>query len=86
MSDSVKIAIQRDWLVTPSFQVNCVVAIPDAVRKTLDQPVRVTDFENTAHMLMPNFVHMEIALTADRLILPMTDMSGGIWIMENVDQ
>jgi hypothetical protein len=34
----------------------------------------------------PNFVHMEIALTADRLILPMTESSGGVWIMENVDQ
>jgi pyrimidine deaminase RibD-like protein len=31
MSDSVKIAIQRDWLVTPNFQVNCVVAKSDAV-------------------------------------------------------
>jgi len=29
---------------------------------------------------------MEMALTSDRLILPMTESSGGIWIMENVDQ
>ena len=39
-----------------------------------------------AHMIMPNFVTMEMALTSDRLILPMTESSGGIWIMETVDQ
>jgi Tol biopolymer transport system component len=62
------------------------VRFEPASGNTLGQPVRVTDFENAAHMLMPNFIHMEIALTADRLILPMTDMSGGIWIIENVDR
>jgi len=62
------------------------VRFDPASGKILNQPVRITDFENAAHMLMPNFVHMEIALTADRLILPMTESSGGIWIMENVDQ
>jgi Tol biopolymer transport system component/DNA-binding winged helix-turn-helix (wHTH) protein len=54
--------------------------------KHMDQPSRVTDFESPAHMIMPNFVIMEIALTSDRLILPMTERSGGIWIMENVER
>ena len=53
--------------------------------KPLGQAIRVTDFESPAHMIMPDFVTMEMALTSDRLILPMTESSGGIWIMENVD-
>jgi Tol biopolymer transport system component len=53
--------------------------------KTLDQPVRVTAFENPSHMIMPHFVTMEMALTSDRFILPMTERTGNIWIMENVD-
>ena len=57
-----------------------------ATGKPINQPVRVTDFENPAKMIMPDFVRMEMALTSDRLILPMTERSGGIWIMENVDQ
>jgi Tol biopolymer transport system component/DNA-binding winged helix-turn-helix (wHTH) protein len=55
-------------------------------RKALGQPVRVTNFESPSQMIMPYFVTMEMALTSDRLILPMTESSGGIWIMENVDQ
>ena len=62
------------------------VRFDPASGKPLGQAMRVTDFESSAHMIMPNFVTMEMALTSDRLILPMTESSGGIWIMENVDQ
>jgi Tol biopolymer transport system component len=61
------------------------VRFDPASGKHMDQPARVTDFESPAHMIMPNFVVMELALTSERLILPMTESSGGIWIMENVD-
>ena len=54
--------------------------------KPLGQPERVTDFESPTQMIMPYFVQMEMALTRDRLILPMVETSGGIWIMENVDR
>ena len=54
--------------------------------KVLGQPIRVTNFESPSQMIMPYFVTMEMALTGDRLILPMTESSGGIWIMENLDQ
>jgi dipeptidyl aminopeptidase/acylaminoacyl peptidase len=54
--------------------------------KPLDQPARVTAFESPTQMIMPNIVPMEMALTYDRLILPMMETSGGIWILENVDR
>jgi Tol biopolymer transport system component len=54
--------------------------------KPLDQPARVTAFESSAQMVMPNIVQMEMALTSDRLILPMMEASGGIWVLENVDR
>lgn len=54
--------------------------------KPLDQPARVTDFESPTQMIMPNIVPMEMGLTHDRLILPMMETSGGIWILENVDR
>lgn len=54
--------------------------------KPLGQPSRVTDFESPAQLIMPNPVPMELVLTHDRLILPMLESSGGIWILENVDR
>jgi Tol biopolymer transport system component/DNA-binding winged helix-turn-helix (wHTH) protein len=53
--------------------------------KPLDQPTRVTNFETTTQMIVPNIVPMEMVLTHDQLILPMLDTVGGIWILENTD-
>jgi Tol biopolymer transport system component len=53
--------------------------------KPMDQPTRVTDFETTTQMIVPNIVPMEMVLTPDQLILPMLDTAGGIWILENID-
>jgi Tol biopolymer transport system component/DNA-binding winged helix-turn-helix (wHTH) protein len=54
--------------------------------KPLDQPRRVTDFESTTQMIIPNIVQLEMALTSDRIILPMMETSGSIWVLENVDR
>jgi Tol biopolymer transport system component/DNA-binding winged helix-turn-helix (wHTH) protein len=62
------------------------VRFDSASGKSLDQPTRVTDFESTTQMIMPNIVQLEMALTSDRLILPMMETSGGIWVLENVDR
>jgi Tol biopolymer transport system component/DNA-binding winged helix-turn-helix (wHTH) protein len=61
------------------------VRFDPAVGKPLDQPARVTDFESPTQMIIPNIVPLEMALTSDRLILPMMEASGGIWVLENVD-
>jgi Tol biopolymer transport system component/DNA-binding winged helix-turn-helix (wHTH) protein len=62
------------------------VRFDPASGKPLDQPASVTAFESPTQMIMPNIVPMEMALTHDRLILPMLETSGGIWILENVDR
>jgi hypothetical protein len=36
-------------------------------------------------MIIPNIVQLEMALTSGRIILPMMEESGGIWVLENVD-
>lgn len=48
------------------------------------EPFRVTAFENPGQMILPDVLTMEMALTADRLILPIMEVSGGIWILENL--
>jgi Tol biopolymer transport system component/DNA-binding winged helix-turn-helix (wHTH) protein len=53
--------------------------------RPLDQPMRVTDFESPTQMIMPNIVPMEMVLTHDKLVLPMMESSGGIWILENIE-
>jgi Tol biopolymer transport system component len=49
------------------------------------EPFRVTRFENPSQMIMTNVRNMDMALTAKQLMLPITEMSGGIWILENID-
>ena len=49
-------------------------------------PFRVTDFEGPGQMILLNRKTMEMALSADRLILPIMEVSGGIWILENAEQ
>ena len=54
--------------------------------KPLDQPARVTDFESPTQMIIPNIVQLEMALSSDRIILPMMETSGSIWVLENIDR
>jgi Tol biopolymer transport system component len=49
-------------------------------------PFRVTAFETPRQMILLNRKTMEMALSADRLILPIMEVSGGIWILENAEQ
>jgi Tol biopolymer transport system component/DNA-binding winged helix-turn-helix (wHTH) protein len=48
------------------------------------EPFRVTNFESPARMILPDVATMEMALAADRIVLPIMEVSGGIWILENV--
>src|SRR5262245_12021616 len=48
------------------------------------EPFRVTNFESPSRMILPDVGVMEMALAADRIVLPITEVSGGIWILENV--
>jgi len=48
------------------------------------EPFRVTTFESPGQMILSNVRYMEMALAADRLVLPIMEVSGGIWILENL--
>jgi hypothetical protein len=51
---------------------------------TREGPFRVTNFESPSRMILPEVSVMEMALAADRIVLPIMEVSGGIWILENV--
>ena len=49
------------------------------------EPFRVTSFDNPGRMVWPSHA-VEIALSTDRLFLPLTEVRGSIWVLDNVDQ
>jgi Tol biopolymer transport system component len=55
--------------------------------KAVGEAFRVTAFENPRQMMSPRLIQLiGISLAADRLVLPITEVSGSIWILENVDR
>jgi dipeptidyl aminopeptidase/acylaminoacyl peptidase len=55
--------------------------------KPVGEAFRVTAFESPGQMMSPRLVQLTgISLAADRLVLPITEVSGSIWILENVDR
>jgi serine/threonine protein kinase len=54
--------------------------------KPVGQPFRVTAYESSSRMIKPNTSTMHMSITSDRLMLPITEASGSIWVVENVDR
>jgi serine/threonine protein kinase/Tol biopolymer transport system component len=54
--------------------------------KPLGEPFRVTAFESPGRMATPTNTQSEMSVTANRLAMPITELSGSIWVLENVDQ
>lgn len=54
--------------------------------KPVGEPFRVTAFDSPGQVILEDVRIMELALAADRLILPLMDVTGNIWILENVGQ
>jgi Tol biopolymer transport system component len=51
------------------------------------EPFRVTAFENPGQMIYPRSVAtLEMALAENRLVLPIMQVSGNVWVLENVDR
>ena len=61
------------------------IHIDPATAHPQGEPFRVTTFENPSQMIMTDVRIMDMALTANQLMLPITETSGGIWILENVE-
>jgi sugar lactone lactonase YvrE len=56
------------------------------VGKPIGEPFRVTAFESPSQMVWPNGLLMDLSLSAARLVLPIMEVSGSIWALENVDR
>jgi Tol biopolymer transport system component/DNA-binding winged helix-turn-helix (wHTH) protein len=54
--------------------------------KPVSEPFRVTAIESPGQIIFPNMVFLEISLSENRLVVPIQQISGSIWILENVDQ
>ena len=46
----------------------------------------VTTFQTPARMLLPRIMQLHMALANHRIILPMTDVSASIWVLDNVGE
>ena len=49
-------------------------------------PFRVTNFESPGQMVSTKIAFTEMAISKNRLALPITDVSGNIWMLDNVDR
>lgn len=57
-----------------------------AAGKPLGEPFRVTTIGSPSQMISNRLSYMEIALSEDLLVVPVTEVTGSIWVMENVQQ
>ena len=54
--------------------------------KTVGDSFRVTDFGSPTLMIPNDMGKVELSLTQDKLMLPLTEASGSIWVLNDVDQ
>ena len=54
--------------------------------KPIGEPFRVTSFDSPAQMLYPRVQALEMCVARDRLALHIMEVSGNVWMLENVDQ
>jgi WD40 repeat protein len=54
--------------------------------KSLGEPFQVTDFQSPSRMVSPVVTTLEISLTKTRLVLPILEVSGSVWTLDNVDR
>jgi Tol biopolymer transport system component/DNA-binding winged helix-turn-helix (wHTH) protein len=55
-------------------------------RRAVGDPFPVTQFDNPARMIPPRMVQLGVAMSRDRVILPIREASGNIWILEGVSR
>jgi Tol biopolymer transport system component len=54
--------------------------------KPFGDPFRVTRFENPSERVSSPFNTMDLALTQNRMILPIVEASGAVWVLEDLDR
>jgi hypothetical protein len=50
------------------------------------EPFRVTTFDGPGQMVLPRPGLLELSIAGDRMVLPITEVSGSIWMLTNVDR
>lgn len=56
-----------------------------AKRTTVGDSFRVTDFGNPSLMIPNDAAVIEFSVTQDKLMLPLTETSGSVWVLDDVD-
>jgi hypothetical protein len=54
--------------------------------RPLGEPFQISHFDSSVQMVGPDVSALQYAITGDRLVLPVTQASGAVWILEDVDQ
>ena len=54
--------------------------------RPIGEPFRVTSFDETRKRLPARLQQIEIAVSNDRVFLPITESTGKIWILDHVDR
>jgi WD40-like Beta Propeller Repeat len=54
--------------------------------KPVGEPFRVSEFERPALMIPRTIAPVGLSLSDDKLVVTMEEVSGGIWVLDNVDQ
>jgi hypothetical protein len=54
--------------------------------KATSEPFLVTSFESPGKMIPPLMVDVQISLGKDRLVVLIREVTGSIWMLENVDR
>jgi Tol biopolymer transport system component len=54
--------------------------------KPAGEPFRVSRFESPGRMIGPSVGSMGLSFTSDRIVLPLMEVSGSVWMLENVDR
>jgi dipeptidyl aminopeptidase/acylaminoacyl peptidase len=50
------------------------------------EPFQITSLETSSLMILQNKPAVELSMTEGRLVLPLVQTSGNIWILDNVDR
>ena len=62
------------------------VRFDPAKGKTQGPAFAVTDFDRPSLMVPRDIRSVELSLSQDRLVLTVAQVSGSIWVLDNVDQ
>lgn len=54
--------------------------------RRVSEPVRVTSYESPSRMLSTQLAHTEMSISENWLALPITEVSGSLWALNNIDR